>query len=48
MDFELATERSGVLREAPQVLLQSRRLAPLLAQDHLVVDQIQDSLRVGR
>ena len=41
VDIELGAEVSGVLREAPEVLVQLGRFAVLLAQDDLVVNQVE-------
>ena len=41
VDIELGAEVCGVLGEAPEVLVQLGRFAVLLAQDDLVVNQVE-------
>jgi hypothetical protein len=48
IDLELHPQLLGQVGEALLVLGQRRRLAPLLAEEELLVDQIEDGLGIGR
>jgi hypothetical protein len=47
VDFELGAEVSGELGEAPEVLVQPGRVAVLLTQEDLVVDQVEQVIVSG-